>query len=208
MATGSKPLCVPSPAEIRERLEATCETWRRWSATVGQLADTHVARWRAEAEVIHAWVDEHCWSHAKSAHGFYAGSDDLDAAVLLAARTGFCASDDPRLAATVDAARTELGAGGPLLYRYSGQAAKEGAFLACSCWMIEALAYVGRTDEANDLLEQFVARFSDLGLYSEEMDPSTGELLGNFPQALTHLALIGAGTAIVRSRHPNREEHV
>lgn len=176
-------------------------------AEEGQLADTHVERWRSEAEVIRAWIDEHCWSQAKGAYSFYAGTDDLDAAVLLAARTGFCSPDDPRLEATIDAVRTELSAGGSLVYRYSGQQGKEGAFLACSCWVIEALAYTGRIEDATGLLEDFVARSGDVGLYSEEMDPATGELLGNLPQALTHLALIGAITAVSNTTHSRQEKN-
>jgi len=168
-------------------------------AEAGQLASTHAPRWQAEAQTIHDWVDEHCWSQAKQAYTFYADTDELDAAVLLAARTGFCAPHDPRLETTIAAVRTELGAGGSLIYRYSGQQDKEGAFLACSCWVIEALTYVGRTTEARELLEEFLDRGSDLGLYSEEMDPATGELLGNLPQALSHLALIGAATAVDRA---------
>jgi GH15 family glucan-1,4-alpha-glucosidase len=171
-------------------------------AAAGQLASTHARRWRDEADAIHAWVDQHCWSATKQSYSFYAGTDELDAAVLLAARTGFCPADDTRLAGTIDAVRAELGAGGSLLYRYSGQQAKEGAFLACSCWVVEALAYVGRASEARELLDEFVARRSDVGLYSEEMDPATGELLGNLPQALTHLALIGAATALARATGP------
>lgn len=165
----------------------------------GQLPSLHRPRWAMERDKVRTWVDQRCWSSTKQAYTFYAGTEELDAAVLLAARTGFCPGDDPRLHTTIDAIRAELSAEGPLLYRYSGQRGKEGAFLACSCWMVEALTHVGRLEEASSLFEGFVGRANDVGLYTEEMDPLSGELLGNIPQALTHLAVIGAATALARA---------
>ena len=170
-------------------------------AQAGQLTSPHVPRWRLEREAIRSWTHQHCWSSAKQAFTFYADTEDLDAAVLLAARTGFCSADDPRLHTTIDAIRGELTAAGPLLYRYSGQQDKEGAFLACSCWLVEALVHAGRAQEAEKLFEGFVERANDVGLYTEEMDPDSGELLGNFPQALTHLAVIGAATTLASAQH-------
>ncbi|MGH3264001.1 MAG: glycoside hydrolase family 15 protein, partial [Trebonia sp.] len=169
-------------------------------AETEQLASPHVARWRSEREQIRAWINEHCWSETKRAYTFYAGSDELDVAVLLAARTGFCAPDDPRLSTTIDAIRTELAVDESLVYRYSGQKDQEGAFLACSCWLVEALVHTGRIDEAETVLTSFVQRANDVGLFSEEMDPPSGELRGNFPQALTHLAVIGAACALTSAR--------
>ena len=98
------------------------------------------ARWRAEAAEIRRWVDAHCWSEAKQAYTFYAGTDDLDAAVLLAGRTGF--DRGPRLASTIDAVTAELGRG-PLVYRYTGMDAEEGAFVACTFWLVDALVQDG-----------------------------------------------------------------
>ncbi|MFN2536499.1 MAG: glycoside hydrolase family 15 protein [Pseudonocardiaceae bacterium] len=170
-------------------------------ADAGQLTSPHVDRWRAERDAVRSWIERHCWSPAKQAFTFYAGTDELDAAVLLAARTGFLAGDDQRLSSTIDAIRTELGVKGPLLYRYSGMAQHEGAFLACTFWLIEALTHAGRLDEAAALLDEAVAYAGDTGLYTEEVDPDTGELRGNLPQALTHLALIGAATALTEARH-------
>jgi GH15 family glucan-1,4-alpha-glucosidase len=165
-----------------------------------QVASLSLPRWRTERDRIREWIEENCWSRTKQSLTFYAGTDELDAAVLLAARTGFWKGDDPRLSTTIDAVREELSAGGPLMYRYSGQRGKEGAFVACSFWVVEALAYAGRVDEAAEMLDGMLGYCSDLGLLSEELDPETGELLGNFPQALSHLALIGAATAVDRAR--------
>ena len=166
-------------------------------AEAGQLATNRRHRWELERHSIAEWVRHHCWSPEKRSYTFAAGSDDLDAAVLLAARTGFDRGE--RLASTVEAVRAELGRG-PLLYRYSQMVGKEGAFLACSFWMVEALAALGQIDEATSLMDELVALSNDVGLYSEEMDPTTGDMLGNFPQALTHLALITAAVMVRDSR--------
>jgi GH15 family glucan-1,4-alpha-glucosidase len=166
-------------------------------ADAGQLTSLHANRWRAERAEIRCWIEANCWSESKRAYTFYAGSEELDAAVLLAARTGYCEGSDPRLHTTIDAIAGELGAGTGLLYRYSGQARREGAFLACSCWMVEALSHARRPDEATRWLEALVGHANDVGLYTEEIDPGNGDLLGNLPQTLSHLALIGAATAIL-----------
>lgn len=168
-------------------------------AEAGQAPGESAGRWRAAAEEIHEYVDAWCWSPAKRSYTFYAGTDDLDAATLLAARTGFCAGDDPRLHGTIDAVRDELSAGGPLLYRYTGMQGAEGAFVACSFWLVEALTVAGRLDEAREVMDAMVDRANDVGLLSEEIDPGTGELLGNFPQALSHLALITAAVRYSRA---------
>jgi GH15 family glucan-1,4-alpha-glucosidase len=218
-----------SSAVVAEIVDAVCDGWQRkdaglWElgddehytsskigcwvaldrgvrlAEAGQLSAGHVERWRTEREAVHAWVDEHCWSATKQSYTFHAGTDKLDAAVLLAARTGFLDGDDPRLASTVDAVRAELGAGGALLYRYSGMADEEGAFLACSGWLVEALVAVGRREEAAEVLDQLLAHSTGTGLLTEQVDPASGELLGNLPQGLSHLAIIGAATSLAEAR--------
>lgn len=161
-----------------------------------QLPTLELVRWRSEREAVHRWVDENCWSEVKQSYTFYAGTDELDVAVLLAARTGFLAPDDPRLASTIAAIRTELSAGGPLLYRYSGQQEKEGAFLACTFWLIEAMSIAGQKDEAEKLLDEALGLCGPTGLFSEEIDPADGALLGNIPQVLSHLAVIGGTLAV------------
>ena len=128
------------------------------------------------------------------------GSSDLDAAVLLLPVLEFEPESSARVVDTVDAIRDQLGAGGPLLYRYrpgtDGLAGGEGAFLPCSFWLVQALARTGRRDEAEALFDELVALGGPLGLYSEEMDPVSGEHLGNYPQALTHAALVQAALAL------------
>jgi GH15 family glucan-1,4-alpha-glucosidase len=120
----------------------------------------------------------------------------LDAAALLFAGSRFREGREERLRSTARAIAGELGAGGPLLYRYSGADAEEGAFVACSFWMVEALARLGERDRAAELMDAMVARGSDLGLFSEEIDPAGGEFLGNLPQGLSHLSLINAAFAL------------
>lgn len=158
-------------------------------AESGQIPGLHVERWRSGADEIRNWVNVHCWSDAKQAYTFYAGTDDLDAAVLLAGRTGF--ERGPRLASTIDAITTELGHG-PLLYRYTGMEQEEGAFVACTFWMVDALVWTGQTERAHQLMEDAAALVNDVGLLSEMINPDTGAFLGNIPQGLSHLALINA----------------
>lgn len=173
----------------------------------GEAPADRVELWQSEAERIRAWVLDHCWSERKGSLSFYAGGDELDASVLLAVRMGFLPPDHPRLRSTVQAIRSELSAGGPLLYRYSGQQGEEGAFLACSFWLVEALARMGELDEARATMEALLAVSNDVGLYSEEIDPASGELLGNFPQGLTHLALVNAALAFGAARRDREQEH-
>jgi GH15 family glucan-1,4-alpha-glucosidase len=163
-------------------------------ARAGAIPAGGVPRWEVERERARAFVTEQCWSDARRAYVRTPGSDELDAGVLLTARVGVPEPDE-RLAATVAAMREELGAG-PLLYRFSGAAEREGAFLPCSLWLAEALVTAGRVDEAAALLEQIVALGNDVGLFAEEIDPVDGSFLGNVPQALCHLGLITAACAV------------
>jgi GH15 family glucan-1,4-alpha-glucosidase len=162
----------------------------------GHVPDDRVEAWTGEAQRIRGWIDANCWSERRRSYTFYAGTDDLDAAVLLAARVGYLEAQDSRLHTTIDAVRRELGAGGPLLYRYTGQSRHEGAFVACSFWLVEALARTGRLDEARRTMDELLALSNDVGLFSEEIDPASGAFLGNFPQGLSHLSLVNAAHAV------------
>src|SRR6185312_15838753 len=109
-----------------------------------------------------------------------------------------------RLTGTIESVRRQLSAGGPLLYRYppgtDGIDGGEGAFLPCSFWLVRALALTGQREVAEVLLDDLLALGGPLGLFGEEMDPATGEQLGNYPQALTHSALVQAVFALDRPR--------
>jgi GH15 family glucan-1,4-alpha-glucosidase len=128
------------------------------------------------------------------------GSSDLDAALLVLPLIGLEETGSARVKGTVDAIRQGLSAGFPLLYRYppgrDGLPGTEGAFLPCSFWLVQALALTGRRGEATALFRELLENANQLGLYSEEIDPATGALLGNFPQALTHAALVQAALAL------------
>ena len=152
-------------------------------------------RWQAERRAIREWVDTHCWSGARRSYVGQAGSDDLDASLLLLARTGFIDGKDPRFAGTIKAIRAEL-AEGPLLYRFSGARQIEGAFVACSFWLVDALVRNGHARQARKLWHEVTSYVSDLGLLAEEIDPATGSFLGNLPQGLSHLALLNAAALL------------
>lgn len=162
----------------------------------GQLPGDSADAWREAAEEIRAFVEAECWSDARGSYLMYAGSDKLDASVLRVSRMNYLDPQGDRFAATIDAIHEELGARGPLLYRYSGQQGKEGTFVACSFWLVEALARAGRLDEARRTMDELIAFANDVGLLSEQIDPRTGDFLGNFPQGLSHLALVNAAAAI------------
>ena len=129
-------------------------------------------------------------------------TDALDASALLAAIFGFLPPDDPRLRATVLAVADELSENG-YVQRYrteetdDGLSGKEGSFVICSFWLVSALALIGETQRARDLMERLTRAASPLGLYAEEFDVHTGRHLGNFPQAFSHLALVEAGARII-----------
>ncbi|UFS69184.1 glycoside hydrolase family 15 protein [Geomonas sp. RF6] len=155
--------------------------------------------WSALARDIGESVENEGYDRERGIFVQYFGGRELDASLLLMPMTGFLAWDDPRMVRTVDAIQEELSEGG-LLRRYAagsdGLEGREGVFIACSFWLTECLARQGRWQEAREAFARAVATGNDLGLFPEEYDTGTGRMLGNFPQALTHLSLIGAALAL------------
>lgn len=175
-----------------------------------RIGETHrlparqARRWRTARDDIAADVRAHGYDPTRGSYTRSYGSHDLDAALLVLPLTHLEPPDSGRTRATIDAIRGDLGAGGPLLYRYppgrDGLPGGEGAFLACSFWLVQALAATGRTDEAEQVFGELLDLATPLSLYAEEMDPHTGAHLGNFPQALTHAALVQAALALRDAR--------
>jgi GH15 family glucan-1,4-alpha-glucosidase len=167
----------------------------------GEIPSNHASVWRREGLAIREFIETRCWSQRLGSYTRYAGGDQLDASLLLGVLLGYQSTDPGRLTATVSALRRDLGRG-PLLSRYSaddGLPGAEGAFLCCSFWLADALARIGRLDEATELMEQLLAFANDVGLYAEELDPHSHEMLGNTPQALVHLGLINAAVSIAEA---------
>jgi GH15 family glucan-1,4-alpha-glucosidase len=164
----------------------------------GELPRRHRSRWVAEAAAIQRYIDAECWSDQLQSYTRIAGEDDLDASLLMLPIVKYAASNRQRLSATINAIDARL-RDGDFVYRYraaDGLRGDEGCFLNCSFWMVSALARVGRIEDATVLMERLLGRANDVGLYAEEADARSGVFLGNFPQALVHLALIDAAISI------------
>lgn len=164
--------------------------------------DGEVERWRAMRDEVHRDVCDRGYDPVRGTFTQYYGSEELDAATLLIPRVGFLPPDDPRVIGTVDAVRAELGSSG-LVRRYStagstvdGLPGDEGAFLACSFWLTDALHMTGRREEARALFERLLAVRNDVGLLAEEYDPLAGRQLGNFPQAFSHVGLVNSALTL------------
>jgi GH15 family glucan-1,4-alpha-glucosidase len=188
---------------------------RAAEAATGGLPGPAV-RWRHLRDQIHREVIEKGYDPARGAFTQYYGSTTLDASVLLMADVGFLPPDDPRLISTVDTIARDLVTGG-LVRRYQldpgGQSAvdglpgTEGAFLACSFWLANALHLTGRQDDAADLFERLLGLRNDLGLLSEEYDPRYARLVGNTPQAFSHVPLIQTALNLGNHAAHQRRKH-
>jgi GH15 family glucan-1,4-alpha-glucosidase len=158
-------------------------------------------RWKKTRDEIHQEVCEQGYDRARCTFTQYYGSKELDASVLNIPLVGFLPATDERVTGTIDAISRELGRDG-FVSRYStadtddGLPGGEGQFLACSFWLVSALALNGRAEEARALFERLLGLTNDLGLLAEEYDVKRRRQVGNFPQAFSHLTLIGAATAI------------
>ncbi|MFI8988376.1 glycoside hydrolase family 15 protein [Streptomyces antimycoticus] len=167
-----------------------------------------VNRWRTMRDAVHREVCEKGYDPERSTFTQSYGSSELDAATLLIPRVGFLPATDPRVIGTIDAVRRELCEDG-LIRRYTavdrvdGLPGSEGAFLACSFWLADALHLAGRHKDARALFERLLALRNDVGLLAEEYDPATGRQLGNFPQAFSHIGLVG--TALTLAERPRAD---
>ncbi len=163
--------------QVSDRVEA-------WKQTQAQIADAILTRG---------------WSDRAGAFTQSFGSDELDASNLMLPLVGFLPAGDPRVLATIKATEERLTDERGLVYRYrshDGLEGEEGTFLLCTFWLAQALAESGQTDRARTVFERAAAFVNDVGLLAEEVDPDSGELLGNFPQAFSHIGLVNAAWAI------------
>jgi GH15 family glucan-1,4-alpha-glucosidase len=164
-----------------------------------------VERWAAIRDEIHAEVCEQGYDPERHTFTQYYGSKELDASVLNIPIVGFLPGDDERVTGTIDAVWRELGRDS-FVSRYStaetddGLPGDEGQFLACSFWLVNALARNGRVEDARTLFERLIGLSNDLGLLAEEYDVARGRQVGNFPQAFSHLTLILAARAIATAQ--------
>jgi alpha,alpha-trehalase len=166
-------------------------------------AEERLPAWAAARNEIRAAILERGWNERAAAFTQAFGSENLDASSLMLAITGFLPADDPRMKATIDATAQRLTDARGLVYRYLGQdglCGEEGAFLLCTFWLAHAQALAGDVGAATATFERAVAAINDVGLLAEEVDPRSGEMIGNFPQAFSHIGLINAAWAISRAR--------
>jgi GH15 family glucan-1,4-alpha-glucosidase len=184
----------------------------RTIAMAGTLhADDKIDSWVTTADEIREQILTRGWSDAANAFTQAFGSDVLDASALMIPLVGFLPADDPRVLATVDTISEQLTDARGLVYRYltntdenaDGLTGNEGTFLLCTFWLAQALAGSGQIDRAREVFERAISYRNDVGLLSEEIDPDTGELLGNFPQAFSHIGLVNAAWAIAEAEAGN-----
>jgi alpha,alpha-trehalase len=166
-------------------------------------AGDRTGEWAATRDKIRAAILERGWNEQAGAFTQAFGSEDLDASALMLAITGFLPGDDPRMKATVDAIAARLTDKRGLVYRYlahDGLAGEEGTFLLCTFWLAHAQAVAGELDRATATFGRAIAAINDVGLLAEEVDPGSGEMIGNFPQAFSHIGLINAAWAIAQAQ--------
>jgi GH15 family glucan-1,4-alpha-glucosidase len=166
-------------------------------------AEDRVADWGAASNEIRAAILDRGWNERAGAFTQAFGSEDLDASSLMLTITGFLAANDPRMKATIDAIARRLTDERGLVYRYlahDGLAGEEGTFLLCTFWLAQAQALTGDVEAATVTFERAVAAINDVGLLAEEVDPRNGEMIGNFPQAFSHIGLINAAWAITQAQ--------
>jgi GH15 family glucan-1,4-alpha-glucosidase len=166
-----------------------------------------VEAWTGTREQIRDAILREGWNDRIGAFTQSFGSDELDASNLMVPIVGFLPADDPRVLATIEATADRLTDARGLVYRYrahDGLEGGEGSFLLCTFWLAQALALAGQTDRARAVFERAAAFVNDVGLLAEEVDATTGELLGNFPQAFSHIGLVNAAWAIAEAEAGQR----
>jgi GH15 family glucan-1,4-alpha-glucosidase len=195
--------------EPRDFLYSKLQCWAALDRAIGlapQLAAEHQAGpWAAARDEIRAAILEFGWNEKAGAFTQAFGTEDLDASSLMLAITGFLPGDDPRMKATIDATADRLTDERGLVYRYlahDGLAGAEGTFLLCTFWLAHAQALAGEIGQATATFERAVAAINDVNLLAEEVDAASGEMIGNFPQAFSHIGLINAAWAIAEARRP------
>ena len=189
--------------EPRDFLYSKLMCWVALDRAIGladQLgAQERVDGWKHTREEIAAAILARGWNDEAGAFTQSFGSEDLDASNLMMPIVGFLPADDPRMLATINATAERLTDDRGLVYRYlahDGLEGEEGTFLLCTFWLAQALAMAGEIDRARETFERAIAYANDVGLLAEEVDAETGQLLGNFPQAFSHIGLVNAAWAI------------
>jgi GH15 family glucan-1,4-alpha-glucosidase len=193
--------------EPRDFLYSKLMCWVAVNRAIGLAshlgAEDRVAAWRTVRDEIRAAILTRGWNERVGAFTQAFGSEDLDASSLMLTISGFLAGDDPRMKATIDAVAQRLTDERGLVYRYltrDGLAGEEGTFLLCTFWLAQAQALAGDVEAAIVTFERAVAAINDVGLLAEEVDPGSGEMIGNFPQAFSHIGLINAAWAITQAQ--------
>jgi GH15 family glucan-1,4-alpha-glucosidase len=144
-------------------------------------------------------MNTRCWNPDIGSFTQAADSRNLDASLLMLVNMGFLSKNDPRALQLVNAIRTHLSHNNGFLHRYTAEddfGETHNAFLICSFWLVEALSHLGQKQEARQLFDRLLACSNHLGLYSEDVDPKTNELWGNFPQTYSHVGLINAAFSL------------
>jgi GH15 family glucan-1,4-alpha-glucosidase len=185
-----------------------CEVALDRAAAIGERLGLPgpIGAWRAAADNLRQTILDESWDEsAQTLSEHLDGGASLDASLLALPLRRVVPADHPRMVATTTAIAKQLSAGDGLLYRYlhdkspDGLPGDEGAFLLCSFWLADNLTAQGRLAEAQDLYASLCARSSPLGLLSEQIDPNTGDFIGNFPQAFSHIGVISSGVRIARA---------
>jgi GH15 family glucan-1,4-alpha-glucosidase len=177
---------------------AACDRLAHVALALGPALGPRAALWRARAQTIRQAIEQRAWSDERQAFAESLGGRDLDASVLLMGEVGFLAPQDPRFVKTVRALEEAL-CDGPFMRRYEAAddfGRPQTAFNVCSFWRIDALARIGQRERAREAFEAMLARRNPLGLLSEDLDPASGELWGNFPQTYSLVGIINGAVRL------------